>query len=126
MQRTLPEIKALGGQLVAISPQLPDQSLTMVAERGLEFRVLSDIGNRTARNFGLVYTLPEELRRLYVNFGIDLPAANGDDSFELPCPATYVADRNGTIVLDFVEADHTKRLEPAEIVNVLREIKVRT
>ena len=126
MQRTLPEIKALGGQLVAISPQLPDQSLTMVAERGLEFRVLSDIGNRIARDFGLVYTLPEELRQLYVNFGIDLPAANGDDSFELPCPATYVTDHNGNIVLDFVEADHTKRLEPAEIVNVLLEIKVQT
>ncbi len=98
----------------------------MVEERGLEFLILSDIGNRIARNFGLVYTLPEELRRLYVNFGIDLPAANGDDSFELPCPASYVADHNGNIVLDFVEADHTKRLEPAEIVNVLREIKVRT
>ena len=126
MQHTLPEIKALGGQLLAISPQLPDQSLTMVAERGLEFLVLSDIGNRLARDFGLVYTLPAELRQLYVNFGIDLAAANGDDSFELPSPATYVADRNGIIVLDFVEADHTKRLEPAEIVNVLRKIKVRT
>jgi peroxiredoxin len=126
LQRTLPEIKALGGQLVAISPQVPDQSLTMVAERGLDFLVLSDIGNRIARDFGLVYTLPEELRQLYVNFGIDLPAANGDASFKLPCPATYVTDRNGNIVLDFVEADHTNRLEPAEVVNVLRKIKVRT
>ena len=53
MQHSLPEIKALDGQLVAISPQLPDQSLAMVEERGLEFMVLSDVGNRVARDFGL-------------------------------------------------------------------------
>lgn len=120
MQFALPTIKKLGAQLVAISPQLPDQSLAMVAERGLEFEVLSDLGNRVARDFGLVFTLPAELREIYRKFGIDLPAANGDESYELPVPATYVLNRQGVITLDFVETDYTRRLEPALIVEALK------
>lgn len=87
----------------------------------LSFEVLSDVGNRTAREFGLVFVLPETLRPLYQGFGIDLPAANGDDSFELPLPATYVIDVAGTIMHAFVDADYTKRLEPSGIIAVLKE-----
>ncbi len=122
MQLALPEIKKLGGQLAAISPQLPDQSLAMVEERGIDFEVLSDLGNRVAREYGLVFTMPQELQEIYPKFGIDIPAANGDDSYELPVPATYVIDSNGLIVLDFVEIDYTKRLEPASILEALRGI----
>jgi len=57
---------------------------------------------------------------VYAKFGIDLPAANGDDSFELPVPATYLIDRNKNIVLDFVEINHTLRLEPSRIIEVLK------
>lgn len=122
MQFALPEIKKLGGQLAAISPQLPDQSLAMVEERGIDFEVLSDLGNRVAREFGLVFTMPEEMREIYPKFGMDIPAANGDDSYELPVPATFVINREGLIVLDFIEIDYTKRLEPALIVDALRRI----
>ena len=118
----LPEIKSLGAHLVAISPQLPDQSLTMVEKNSLKFEVLSDVGNRVARDFGLVFTLPEELRPVYAQFGIDLPAANGDNSFELPVPASYVINRDSTIMLDFVEVDHTKRLEPSDIIAALKKM----
>lgn len=122
MQLVLPEIRSLGAQLVAISPQLPDQSLTMVEKNSLKIEVLSDVGNRVARDFGLVFTLPEELRPVYAQFGIDLPAANGDNSFELPVPASYVINRDSTIMLDFIEVDHTKRLEPSDIIAALKEI----
>jgi peroxiredoxin len=123
LQLALPEIKKLGGQLTAISPQLPDQSLAMVEKRGIDFEVLSDQGNRVAREFGLVFTMPAELREIYPKYGMDIPAANGDESYELPVPATYVIDSTGLIVLDFVEIDYTKRLEPALILAALRGIE---
>jgi len=122
LQLALPEIRSLGAQLVAVSPQLPDQSLTLAEKNSLKFEVLSDIGNRVARDFGLVFTLPEELRPVYAQFGINLLAANGDNSFELPVPASYVIDRDSTIMLDFVEVDHTKRLEPSDIIAALKKI----
>lgn len=120
MQRALPEIKKLGGQLVAISPQLPDQSLGMVKERGLDFTVLSDVDNVVARTFGIVYTIPEGLRKVYSELGIDIAGSNGNDKFELPFPATYVADINGNLILDFIAEDHTMRLEPSEIIQSLK------
>lgn len=122
MQRALPELEALGARLVTISPQLPDNSLSMADKLDLTFEVLSDVGNRVAREFGLVYTLPAEMRSIYVDFGIDLPAANGDQSFELPVPATYVIDRSGIIRLAFVDIDYTKRLDPEEILAALTKL----
>jgi peroxiredoxin len=123
LESALPGIKQLNGRLLAISPQLPDQSLAMVEERGLDFDVLSDPGNRVAREFGLAFTMPRELREIYPKFGMDVSAANGEDSYELPVPATYVIHGEGTIVLDFVEIDYTKRLAPPLILEALRGIR---
>ena len=123
MQLTLPEIKALGAQLVTVAPELPDKSLSTAEKHALAFEVLSDVGNKVARDFGLVFSLAEELRPIYASFGIDIPAYNGDDTFELPMPATYVIDTNGTILHAFVDADYTSRLEPAEIVEILKTTK---
>lgn len=123
MQLALPEIEALGGHLVAVAPELPDKSLSTAAKNALAFEVLSDLGNKVARNFGLVFSLAEELRPIYASFGIDIPAYNGDDTFELPMPATYVIGTDGTIVHAFVNADYTRRLEPAEIVEILKTTK---
>jgi peroxiredoxin len=120
LQLTLPDIEALSAQLVTVSPNLPDKSLSTAQKQELTFEVLSDLGNKVARQFGLVFTLTEELRPIYASFGIDIPAYNEDDTFELPFPATYVIDTDGTITYAFVDADYTKRLEPAEIVEVLK------
>ncbi len=122
MQLELQTIKALGADLIAISPQLPDQSLTLQEKENLEFHVLSDLGNKVAGEFGLVFTLPEALRPVYTNFGIDLPAANGDTSFELPVPATYVINQDRNIILDFIKVNHTLRLEPEQIIETLKSI----
>ena len=123
MQLALPEIEALGAQLVTVSPELPDKSLTTAERNDLAFEVLSDVGNKVAREFGLVFSLAEKLRPIYASFGIDIPAYNGDDTFELPMPATYVIDTDGTILHAFVDTDYTKRLEPAEIVEILKTTK---
>ncbi|MDQ6958567.1 MAG: peroxiredoxin-like family protein [Mariprofundaceae bacterium] len=120
LQQVLPQIKELGAQLMAVSPELPDQALSTVEKHALAFTVLSDRGNRVVRDFGIVFTLPEALRPIYAKFGIDLPARNGDDSFELPVPATYVIGRNGIIMGGFVNTDYMQRMEPERILDILR------
>lgn len=116
----LPEIRALGAALVAVSPQTPDNSLSTVEKDELEFEVLSDGGNEVALQFGLVFTLGADLRQVYQSFGIDLRACNGDGSYELPLPGTFVIAPDGKIRLAFVDADYTRRLEPAAILDALR------
>jgi peroxiredoxin len=123
LQAALPEIQAMGATLVAISPETPDNSLSTVEKQELTFEVLSDQGNRLARQFGLVFTLPESLRPIYTAFGIDLPARNGDATFELPLPATYVVNPDGTIVHSFVDVDYTQRLAPEAIVAALKQLQ---
>ena len=122
LQAALPEIQAKGATLVAISPETPDTSLSTKERNELSFEVLSDRGNALARQLGLVFTLPESLRPIYRNFGIDIPAHNGDDTFELPLPATYVVSTDGTIIYSFANADYTQRLDPAEIIKALDTI----
>lgn len=120
LQESLPEIQAAGATLVAISPETPDNSLSTIEKQELTFEVLSDRGNQLARQFGLVFTLPESLRPIYAAFGIDLPAHNGDTTFELPVPATYVVETNGQIIHSFVDVDYTQRLAPEAIVDALQ------
>jgi peroxiredoxin len=122
LQAKLPEITAAGGKLVAVSPQTPDNSLSTSEKLGLAFPVLSDEGNRAAESFGLVFSLPEALRSVYAGFGLDLPAANGDDTFTLPVPATYVVASDGTVAWRFADADYTKRAEPDDVVAALRAL----
>lgn len=125
-QEALPEIMALGAQLVAISPNLPDKSLLSIEKNSLTFEVLSDIGNKISRQFGLVFTLDEQLQPLYKQFGIDIPGFNGDESFELPIPATYVVNSDGFIELAFVDAEYTKRLDPNEVIETLSNLSQKT
>jgi len=122
LQAELPNIQALGASLVAISPEQPDRATETRARHQLEFEVLSDRGNRVSRQFGLVFTLPESIRAIYASFGTDLPAYNGDDRFELPLPATYVIRADGTIGYAFVDADYTRRMDPVEIIQALRDL----
>lgn len=121
-QARLAEISSLGAALVAVSPQTPDNSLSTREKLELAFPVLSDTGNVVARSYGLVFSLPEELREIYAGFGLDLPTANGDDSFELPLPATYVIDTEGAVVWRHVDADYTKRAEPNDVIAALAAI----
>jgi peroxiredoxin len=122
LQQSLPEIRSLGAELVSISPQLPDNSLSTAEKLALEFEVLSDVGNKTAGDFGLVFKLSDKMQEIYRNFGIDLVTANGDQSFELPVPATYVVAQNGIIAFAFVDADYTNRLDPETIIAELEKL----
>ncbi|MEM8808140.1 MAG: peroxiredoxin-like family protein [Cyanobacteria bacterium P01_G01_bin.38] len=122
LQAVLPEIQAAGAILIAIAPETPDNSLSTQEKNALTFSVLSDVGNKVSREFGLVFQLPEALRPIYKGFGIDIEAYNGDQTFELPVPATYVVAPSGEIVYAFADADYTKRAEPADVVAALKQI----
>ena len=122
LQSALPDIRACGASLVAVSPELPDLALGHAEKLALDFDVLTDGGNQVADRYGLVMTVPESLRPLYLQWGIDLPAANGDDSHRLPVPATYVIDSSGVVRAAHVEKDYTQRMEPDAILDALRAL----
>ena len=92
-------------------------------ETTLNSKFLVTSGNKLAREFGIVFQLPAELRPIYASYGLDLRSVNADDTFELPLTATYVIDPDQKIRFAFVDADYTKRMEPEEIVAVLSEMK---
>jgi peroxiredoxin len=121
-QRHLPELQSLGATLVAISPQTPDTSLTLAQKHALAYPVLSDLCHRVAREFGIVFTLDMSLRPIYEAFGIDLLAHNGDSTFELPVPATYLIERDGSIAGAWVDVDYRHRAEPSVVLARLREV----
>lgn len=112
----------MGASLVALSPELPQTAQVTAEKNGLTFHVLSDEGNRVARQFGLVFDLPEDLKVFYKALGIDLPASNGDESWQLPIPATYLIGRDGIIRDVFVNADYVKRMEPDDILAGLKSL----
>ena len=122
LQKALPEITRLGATLVAVSPQTPDESLSTAEKHAIAFPVLSDARSATARSFGVAYDLAEELRPIYTRFGRALPGKNGDESWVLPIPATYVIDTDGTIALAYVDVDYRNRLAPAEILIALQSL----
>jgi peroxiredoxin len=113
---------ALRASMVAISPQVPDESMTTAQKNELSFPVLSDAGNAVARSYGLVFALSEELRPIYTQLGADLPRFNGADTFELPVPGTFVVDQSGIIRASFVNADYKQRMDPDAIVAALGEL----
>ncbi|MDF1529708.1 MAG: peroxiredoxin-like family protein [Sedimenticola sp.] len=122
LKAVLPEIQSLGANLIAIAPELPAKVKETEERHTPGFEILSDVGNRISRQLGLVFSLPESIRSIYVGFGIDLPACNGDETFELPLPATFVIRENGTIAYRFIDADYTRRMEPMEIIQTLKSL----
>lgn len=118
----LPQIHALGARLIGVSPELPDGSLDTVDKYQLPFEVLSDVGNVVARQYGIVMDVPAIIRPLYLQWGLNVPAVNGDDSWELPVPATYVINSDGRIACAYINKDYTRRLEPDNIIDVLEKL----
>lgn len=118
-QRLLPELQRRGGQLVAISPQTPDNSLSTAEKNELAFPVLSDSELVAARAFGVAFVLSSELVELYGRMGNDLPTLNGNGQWILPIPATYLIDAQGVIRYAHLEADYRMRAEPQDVLDLL-------
>ncbi|MCL5246943.1 AhpC/TSA family protein [Cellulophaga sp. 20_2_10] len=122
LQEKLPEFKNEGATLLALTPELPDNSLSTSEKNNLEFAILSDLGNTIGKEYGVVYTLTDDVATVY-NAGFGLNNVNGDTSNELPLAATYVIDTNGIITYAFLDADYTVRAEPSEILAALQKLK---
>lgn len=123
LQKHLPKIKAHGAQLVAISPEAPDQTAITVKKQGLNFYVLSDINGKVSDSFGLTFKLPNDLITVYKGFGIDLARTNGNKKWELPLAATYIITKNGRIAYAYVDADYKKRAETKDLIKELSRLK---
>ncbi len=117
-ERILPQIQAAGAALIAISPQTPDYSILTAENKALTYPVLSDVGNKAARKFGLVFSVPEVVRPYSAN----LAQYNGDGSWELPIPGTFVIDRSGEITFASVNPNYMQRLEPQTILDELGKL----
>ena len=119
-QEILPEIVAAGASLVAISPEKPDDTVSTAEKNALTFEVLSDVGQKVGRAFGLVYEFTEELKHAYHGFNLDIPARNGaQNEWALPVSATYVIDSDGSIVYAYMDVDYRDRADPRDVLAVL-------
>lgn len=123
LQQHLAAITERGAQLVAVSPQIPDESLSLAEKHALDFTVLSDVGSDTAKAYGLAFDLPDDLAAVYGKLGFDLRRVNGGHPRTLPLPATYVIDQTGTVRWAFADTDYTKRAEPAHIIAALDALR---
>ncbi len=119
MNLAVPFIQEAGASLVAISPQTVKQSYFMHDQHKLKLSLLTDAGNKVARQFGLTYRVSAAQEAVYRRAFVNLPFINGDDSWELPIPATFVIDRDGMIAYASANEDYTERPEPAEILHTL-------
>ncbi|NNC84251.1 MAG: AhpC/TSA family protein [Flavobacteriales bacterium] len=121
LQEELPHFKAAGAELIALTPELPDSSMSTAEKNDLEFTVLSDVGSHVARDYGVLFKLTDEVATIY-NESFDLDNYNGDTNSELPLAATYVIDTDGVIRYAFLDADYRNRAEPSVILEHLNEL----
>ncbi|MDX1260568.1 peroxiredoxin-like family protein [Exiguobacterium sp. K1] len=118
-QRELGKIEANGATLVAISPETPDHSLSTQEKNDLAFQVLSDVENVVARQFDLVFNMPDYLIDVYKASGLDVAGHNGNEDWQLPKPATFIIQPSGKISFADVPDDYTKRTDPSAVIKLL-------
>lgn len=112
-QDRLSEFTSKGVKFVAITPELPDTSLSTSEKLDLKFPVLSDVGNKFAGEMGILYRMPKPMETVFGAFQIDLKERNGDDSLVLPIPATLLVDGKGIVRNTFIDPNYVNRCDPA-------------
>ncbi len=127
-QQKLPEIQALGAQLIAISPETPSSTEAALVKSKLTFQTLSDKGNITANDYGILWSVPEGAKEgfskwLKQSSGKELEDFNDSEGYALPMPATFVINKNGIVTYAFVEEDYKQRAKIEDIINTLQDMK---
>ena len=120
LQMELSNFKANGANLIALTPELPDKSLSTTEKHDLKFEVLSDVGNKIAKKYHIVFKLTDDVAESY-NKSFGLNDYNGDESNELPLAATYIINEDGRIIYAFLDADYRNRAEPSELTKMLKK-----
>jgi len=123
LQEVVSEIRALGAEIVAITPQLERYTRAVHKKLNLTFDLLTDLHLKIAEQFGIIYVLPDYLRDLYQSFGNTLDRFHDESEYRLPMPARYILDTGGIIRAADVNADYTIRPEPLETVRLLSQLK---
>lgn len=113
------QIKAKGARLIAVSPELYQYTKDAIEKHKIDYPVYTDLGNKAADQFGLVFELPPRLRDIYKTLNIHLNVLNGEPSWTLPVPATFIISKQGIIESTYINADYTSRMEPEDILKVL-------
>ena len=122
MQQIVGTLKEYGATLVAITPQRFERSHSQIEKQGITFDLLSDPGNDYAARLGLRFKLPDDLKAVYLDFGIDLAAHNGESSWTLPMPGRFVVDRAGIVRAVDVDPDYQYRPEPQKTVDDIKAL----
>ena len=121
--RLAPSLKAAGATVVAVTPEVGGGAARIKAQCAIDFDVLSDVDNVLGMECGLVFPVPDKIRRAYLEKGIDLERINGNDMWLLPAPATFVVAKDATVRQSFVDIDFRYRVEPAEILKAVQALR---
>ncbi|WP_026977540.1 peroxiredoxin-like family protein [Flavobacterium tegetincola] len=122
MQKALPDFKKNGASLLALTPEVPDNSISTKEKNELEFEVLSDLDNTVARKYNVVFKLTDDVAASYeASFG--LSSYNGNKNAELPLAATYIIGQDKIIKYAFLDIDYRNRAEPKDLIRFLKEMK---
>ena len=121
-QDNLESFVKAGGQLIAISPESMDSASSTVEKNDIKYEILTDNLNKLSRKYGLVFKLNDDLKNVYLKFGLDLEKNQGNGRWELPIPATYIIAPSGKIIYSFLNVDYVQRAEPADIIKELQQL----
>jgi peroxiredoxin len=119
-----PDIERLGATVLALSPHISERASPCGRDEGRPFPMLKDRGGGIARQYRIAFTVPRQFRAAYLAIGFPKPVKSLPTTWRLPIPATYVVDNAGRVVLSYLDADHTTRLEPAEIIRALTGLRM--
>ena len=122
MQQVVDALKGHGATTVAITPQLVEASRSLIEKQRISFDLLSDPGNAYAAKLGLKFTLPDDLKGVYLSFGNDLAVRNGESTWTLPMPGRFVIDRAGIVRAADVDPDYEHRPEPQKTVDDVKAL----
>ena len=122
LQEIHSEVRALGAEIVVVTPELERYTRALHKKLNLTFDILTDLHLKIAEQFRLVFTLPDYVRELYKSFGSTLDRFHDESEYRLPIPARYVVDKQGIIRTADVNADYTIRSEPSETLRQLRAL----
>ena len=122
-QEALPEVHDLGAELIAISPQTPDHSLSQQEKENLSFKLLSDTKGEIAEKYNILFEVPPVIKEIYKGFGLDLNEYNEAEKWILPVPGLFIINKDGIIKFAEADVDYTKRVGPKRIIDKLKNYK---
>ncbi len=123
LAKLAPQIRASGASIVAITPDVGGGIARIKQQCGIDFEVLADLDNVLGMECGIVFPVPDDVRRAYMERGLDLERINGNDMWLLPAPATFVVAADGTVKQSFLDIDFRYRVDPAEILKAVQALR---